>query len=222
MTVYDSQGFAHQLDVTMQKTSNNNWSFNIAAPAGATDITNITGNTGTLTFDANGNLTAPATSPTLAISYANGTNPGSVTVDLSKISQLSETSQVNVATADGSTGGTLATFSVGKNGLITAVYSNGTSKSIGQMAVADFRNPDGLERDGNNLFSVGTNSGSPQVGIAGVGSLGTISTGQLEGSNVDLAAQFAQMIQAQQGFNANTKVVTTTNNMLQSVISIVP
>ncbi|HXT34186.1 MAG TPA: flagellar hook-basal body complex protein, partial [Chloroflexota bacterium] len=122
----------------------------------------------------------------------------------------------------GTPGGTLATYSVAKDGTITAVYSNGNSKVIGQLALADFRNTDGLIREGSNLFSAGINSGQPQVGQAGVGTLGTIGTGQLEGSNVDLAAQFAEMIQAQQGFNANTKVVTTTNSMLQAVISIVP
>ena len=81
---------------------------------------------------------------------------------------------------------------------------------------------DGLLRKGSNLYAQGVNSGAPQIGTAGSGTLGAIQTGQLEGSNVDLAAQFAQMIQAQQGFNANTKVITTTDNMLNQVISIVP
>ncbi len=222
ITVYDSQGTSHQLNATFQKTGSNTWSYSIASPTGNTDITTITGNTGTLTFDANGALKTPTTQPVLAITYANGTSAGAVTVDMSKVSQLAESSQVNVATVNGTPGGTLSTFSVANNGTITAVYSNGNSKVIGQMALADFRNPDGLVRQGNNLFSAGINSGQPQIGQPGIGTLGTIDTGQLEGSNVDLAAQFAQMIQAQQGFNANTKVVTTTNNMLQSVISIVP
>jgi flagellar hook protein FlgE len=222
ITVYDSQGTAHQLDATFQKTATNTWSYSVASPTGNTDITNITGNTGSLTFDANGALTSPTTQPTLAITYANGTAAGAVTLDMSKVSQLAENSQVNVATVDGTSGGTLSTFSVANNGTITAVYSNGNTKVIGQMALADFRNPDGLIRQGNNLYATGINSGQPQYGQAGVGTLGTIDTGQLEGSNVDLAAQFAQMIQAQQGFNANTKVVTTTNNMLQAVISIMP
>lgn len=222
LTVYDSQGFAHQLSLTMQKTANNAWSYSIVSPTGNTDISNISNNTGALQFDANGKLTSPTTMPTLAITFANGAANGAVTVDFSKVSQLSETSQVNVATADGTPGGTIATFSVGKDGVVTAIYSNGSNTPIGQLALADFRNSDGLNREGNSLYSVGINSGQPQVGVAGIGSLGRISTGQLEGSNVDLAAQFAQMIQAQQGFNANTKVVTTTNNLLQSVISIVP
>jgi len=218
LNVYDSQGFAHQLSLTFQKTSNNNWSYAIT---GGADTNNFSSN-GTATFDAQGKLTAPLPSPSLSLTYANGTANGTIAVDFSQISQLSETSQVNVTTADGSSGGTLSTFSVGKDGVITAVYSNGSSKAVGQIALADFRNPDGLLREGHNLYAAGINSGAPQVGPAGVGNLGSINTGQLEGSNVDLAAQFAQMIQAQQGFNANTKVVTTTNNMLQSVISIIP
>jgi flagellar hook protein FlgE len=222
MTVYDSQGTAHQINLTLQKTATNTWSYAIAAPTGSTDITALTGGTGSMTFNANGVLTAPATSPTLAITYANGTAAGSITVDLSKISQINSPSQINPSSIDGTPGGTLSTYSVGKNGVVTAVYSNGLSKAVGQIALADFRNPDDLQREGNNLYAAGVNSGSPQIGHAGSGTLGPIATGQLEGSNVDLAAQFGNMIQAQQGFNANTKVVTTTNNMLQSRISIVP
>ncbi len=119
-------------------------------------------------------------------------------------------------------------FSVGKDGTIIGAYDDGTSQPIAQVALTDFRNPDGLIRDGDNLYSAGVNAGQAQFqgtsnfGTAGSSTLGTIGSGQLEGSNVDLAKQFADMIQAQQGFNANTKVITTTNNMLQSVLAIVP
>jgi flagellar hook protein FlgE len=121
----------------------------------------------------------------------------------------------------------LKSFSVGKDGTIVGVYDDGNSQPIAQLAMSDFSNPDGLIRDGDNLYTAGVNSGPIKFGAstyatAGTGTLGTIASGELEGSNVDLAAQFANMIQAQQGFNANTKVITTTNNMMQSVISIVP
>ena len=229
ITIYDSQGQSHQLTLTLQKTATDTWSYAVAAPGGATtDITSVTGGTGSLTFDSTGALTAPTTMPSLTINYAaavgssTATAPQTVTLDISKVSQLAEASQVNTANVDGTPGGTIATFTVSNAGLITAVYSNGSSRSIGQMALADFRNPDGLLREGNNLYTPGVNSGAPQYGQPGIGSLGKINTGQLEGSNVDLAAQFAEMIQAQQGFNANTKVVTTTNQMLQSIIGIIP
>lgn len=227
ITIYDSQGQSHQLTLTLEKTATNTWSYTVAAPTGATDITSVGSNTGSLTFSATGALTAPTTMPALTVNYAtttgaNVSNPQTVTLDISKVSQLAEASQVNTANVDGTPGGTIATFTVGTAGLITAVYSNGSSRAIGQMALADFRNPDGLLREGSNLYAPGVNSGAPQFGQPGIGSLGTINTGQLEGSNVDLAAQFAEMIQAQQGFNANTKVVTTTNQMLQSIIGIIP
>lgn len=221
MSVYDSQGISHTLDLTFQKSGANTWSYTIAPPTG--DPTTVTsGGSGSLNFDASGNELSSSTTPPLVLNYNNSTSAGNVTIDFTKISQIAEASAVNVATVDGSPGGTISTFSVGNNGTLTAVYSNGSSKTIGQLGLADFRNPDGLIRQGNNLYALGVNSGNAQVGIAGVGTLGTISTGQLEGSNVDLATQFAQMIQAQQGFNANTKVITTTNSMLQSIISIVP
>lgn len=219
LVVYDSQGNAHNLSMQFQKQSANTWSWQIT-PTGS-NVTNATNNKGTLTFDQNGNQNPPAT-PTINLTYANSTAPGSITVDFSKISQLAQTSQVNVATTDGTPGGTMSTFSVGRDGTVTAVYSNGTSRAIGQVALADFRNPDGLIRQGNNLYSPSVNSGSPLYAVAGVGNVGAIATGQLEGSNVDLAAQFGDMIQAQQGFNANTKVISTTNSLLQSVIAIVP
>jgi flagellar hook protein FlgE len=145
-----------------------------------------------------------------------------VTVDFSAVTQIASSSQVNVASADGSAGGSLSTYTVGNDGKVTAVYSNGQSKIVGQIALANFTNVDDLQRMGNNMYQEGVNSGKPLYGQAGTGTLGTIATGQLEGSNVDLAAQFGSMIQAQQGFNANSKVVTTTDNMLQSLISIIP
>lgn len=216
--VYDSQGNSHQLGLQFTKTATNQWKWTITPAA---DIKASSNTSGTLSFDTTGTQTPPAT-PVVNLTYANNTAAGNVTIDFSKISQLAQTSQVNVATADGTPGGTMSTFSVGRDGSVVAVYSNGTSRAIGQIALADFRNPDGLIRQGNNLYTESVNSGSPQVAVAGLGNLGAIATGQLEGSNVDLAAQFGQMIQAQQGFNANTKVITTTNNLLQSVISIVP
>lgn len=222
MSVYDSQGIAHTLDLTFHKSAANTWTYTIAPPLTGETATVTSGGSGSLNFDASGKELSSSTTPPLVLNFNNSTSTGNVAIDFSKISQIAETSAVNVATVDGSPGGTISTFSVGNNGTLTAVYSNGSSKTIGQIGLADFRNPDGLIRQGNNLYTLGVNSGNPQVGTAGVGTLGTLSTGQLEGSNVDLATQFAQMIQAQQGFNANTKVITTTNNMLQAVISIVP
>ncbi len=221
LTVYDSQGTAHQLTLTMQKTGANAWSYAVA-PTSTTNGDAVSNGTGSLTFDTSGNLTAPTTQPQISITYGNSTANGTVTVDFSKLTQIDSTSQVNVASSDGSAGGTLSSYSVSTDGKVTAVYSNGVSKVVGQIALASFTNVDDLLRVGNNLYQEGVNSGKPIYGQAGSGTLGTIATGQLEGSNVDLAAQFGEMIQAQQGFNANTKVVTTTDNMLQSLISIIP
>ncbi len=217
LTVYDSQGNSHNLSVEFQKSGNNSWNWTVTGGSDAP----VSGGSGTLTFNPDGSLQSPTTPPSISIAYTNGATAGKVAVDFSKLTQLAQTSQVNVGTVDGSPGGSITTFSVGQDGSITAVYSNGTSKPVGQIALADFRNPDGLIRQGDNLYAQGVNSGNAQVGTASQGNLGSIQTGQLEGSNVDLAAQFGQMIQAQQGFNANTKVVTTTNDLLQSVINII-
>ncbi len=182
----------------------------------------LSGGSGSLTFDLAGALKSPIAPPNLNITYGNVASNATVALDFSKITQLAQTSQVTVATADGMPGGSISTFNVDKNGVVSAVYSNGLIKPLAQVALADFRNPDGLLREGNNLNSVGPNSGLPQLGVAGVGTMGVIHTGQLEGSNVDLASQFSQMIQAQQGFNANTKVLSTTHAMVQSLFQILP
>jgi flagellar hook protein FlgE len=234
ITVYDSLGTAHQLTLNLQKTAADTWTATLL-PTGdpLDDLGNGAGSASpsvTLQFNSDGSLlnvngnTSPLTIPLTFNPDATNANPAqgqTINIDVSKLTQIANSSSVSVDTSDGSPGGTLSTFSVGQDGTMTAVYSNGTTKSVGQIAMTDFRNPDGLQRAGNNLYTVGNNSGNPQYTVPGTGTLGTIATGQLEGSNVDLAVQLAQMIQAQQGYNANTKVVSTTDAMLQALMTTV-
>ena len=180
MNVYDSQGAAHTLNLTLTKSAANTWQYTVA-PAGS-DVTGITpasAASGQLNFSPSGALlgygtgSPPSTTPpVLNIAYAGGPAAGNVTVDFSHISQVSGNSQVNVATSDGAASGSISTFSIGKDGSVTAVYSNGTNEKIAQIALASFRNPDGLVREGNNLYGAGANSGVPQVGTASQGGLG--------------------------------------------------
>ena len=144
-----------------------------------------------------------------------------MTVDLSKVSQFGAKDSVAATTpvtGAGSALGTLQSFSLGNDGTITGVYSNGLRKSIGQLAIANFVNPSGLAKAGNSSYVVGDNSGTAAIGVAGSGGRGTLQAGALEMSNVDLSQEFTGLIIAQRGFQANSKVITTSDQILQDLV----
>ena len=152
---------------------------------------------------------------------------GSMTLDLSSTTNYAATTSGNstisaaTGTSDGKTGkgrlaGTMNGMTVSKNGMINATYTNGDTRLLGQIAVAEFANASGLEKAGNNLYSASANSGAAQLmDVTADG--GSITTGVLEASNVDLADEFTRMITAQRGFQANSRVITTTDTMLSEL-----
>jgi flagellar hook protein FlgE len=122
---------------------------------------------------------------------------------------------------DGLAAGTFSTFFVTpQTGEIVGVYSNGMQRLIGQLALASFVNPSGLLQQGQNLYMVGPNSGDPAIGQAGTGTRGTIAAGYLEGSNVDLGQEFTNMIVAQRGFQASSRIITTSDEMLLEIVNL--
>jgi flagellar hook protein FlgE len=135
------------------------------------------------------------------------------------MTQFSGTSQPASQT-DGFTSGTLVTFAVGNAGELSGVYSNGQTQVLGQIALANFLNSAGLLRAGQNNFSATSASGAANIGTAGTGGRGTVTTGALEMSNVDLATQFTGMITAERGFQANGRVITTSDEMLQELVNL--
>jgi flagellar hook protein FlgE len=137
--------------------------------------------------------------------------------------RLTGASGLNSAAAlsqNGSAVGSVVGFSVSQQGLITGVFSNGRSQALGQLALATFANPVGLQKAGNSLYVQSVDSGSPQIGTAGQGGRGTLSGGTLEMSNVDLAAEFTNLIVAQRGFQANSRVITTSDEILQDLVNL--
>ncbi|HEX8939075.1 MAG TPA: flagellar hook protein FlgE [Candidatus Limnocylindrales bacterium] len=216
MTVYDTLGVAHSIKLTFTKTAANSWSW--AASADPADPGTTTTSTGTVSFTSAG-LYSTATG-SLSIAYSNGaTSPASPTLDLSKMTQFSGNSEP-VSSTNGFTSGTLVTFAVGNGGEISGVYSNGQTQKLGQIAMASFLNPAGLLRAGQNSFQVSSASGNPSIGVPGSGGRGTVTTGALEMSNVDLATQFTGMITAERGFQANGRVITTSDEMLQELVNL--
>jgi len=170
--------------------------------------------------------TAPATLTDLTgsrvtLNFANGQAQGQqLLLDFTRMTQLQDGNTVSAVENDGHPTGTLTSFTVGSNGVITGSYSNGVQEALGQIALATFANPSGLSLVSQNLMSESANSGIPQVGVPGAGARGQINGGQLELSNVDLSVQFTDMIRAERGFQANSRIITTSDEMLQDLVNL--
>src|SRR5690606_9535921 len=165
------------------------------------------------------------TNPTLSFTPDGGTSQMNVEIDfgagtLTGLTQFAGNSSAGFQEQDGYMAGTLQSFSVDRTGTIIGSFSNGNSLVIGQIALASFNNPEGLVRGGDNLYSISANSGEAQIGYASDDSTSSIASGALEMSNVDLTQEFTNMIVAQRGFQANGRVITTTDEMLQEVVNL--
>ncbi len=176
--------------------------------------------TGTITFGGDGKLVA-VTGDTFDIDFNNGTDQiAGFRLDLSAVTQMAGDNTLDGLYADGYSMGSLESFSIDNAGVITGSYSNGLTKAIGQIAIANFSNAGGLTRVGDTLFAESQNSGIAQIGAAGTAGRGKISAGTLEMSNVDLAEQFTDMITTQRGFQANSRIISTTDEMLQDLVNL--
>jgi flagellar hook protein FlgE len=215
VTVYDSLGATQDVTVTMWKTAANEWSWSNDASTA----------TGTFRFNADGTLdTAGSTVPDITFTPTSGASPVTFKLDtgsgVSGLSQFAARSTAQLREQDGYTSGTLESFSIDATGTITGAFSNGVAEPLAQVALADFNNPSGMLRVGDNMYSASSNSGVPVIGHAGDGAGSQITSGALEMSNVDLAQEFTNMIVAQRGFQANSKVITTSDEMLQELVGL--
>jgi flagellar hook protein FlgE len=147
-------------------------------------------------------------------------NLGGVGAYRNAVTQFAERSSTKAITQNGYPMGYLESFKIDQNGVITGVYSNGTNRPIGQVALSAFTNPGGLEKAGENTYVVSNNSGDPRIDAAGVAGKGKIIAGALEMSNVDLAEQFTDMIVTQRGFQANSRTITTSDQMIQELLTL--
>lgn len=220
ITIFDSKGDSHNLTYTFEKTNDNEWSYTVV-PSDPS-LTIIAGGTGTLTFDTNGRLdSANSTIPSTTVEVP-GTDPIEFTPEFSeeKFTQYADESSVEAVKVDGYRSGILNGISVDSEGYIVCTYTNGYSRRQAQVAIAQFTNPAGLEKMGNNLFRVTVNSGDPALGVAGQDGRGIINAGALEMSNIDLATEFTDMIATQRGFQANSRVITTSDELLQELVNL--
>jgi flagellar hook protein FlgE len=229
ITVYDSLGTSHVLTYQFTKTGTNAWSYQISLPAADTGGTGSPTvlTSGSLTFNGDGTLASPS-SPVTGIAItglADGAQDMSLSWNLqdaagnSLVTQNSSDSTTSTTYQNGYASGTLQTFNIESDGTIEGQFSNSQTLALGQMALANFANPQGLIRMGDNSFATTLASGAPVIGIPGTGGRGVLNGGSLEQSNVDIATEFSNMIVTQRGYEANARVVTTFDQLTQDTIN---
>lgn len=227
--VYDSLGSSHVLSVDYTKTGTNTWSYSINIPTADTGAASTQVANGSFNFDSSGNLTSPTGNIAFSIpTLADGAAPLNVNWNLDgstgspTITQTATASTTSAKTQNGQSSGTLLSYTVASDGTIEGAYSNNQTVALGQIAVANFANTQGLLAVGNNNYQQTTGSGAALIGTANTGGRGTIKGGYVESSNVDTAAEFAKLIVAQQAYQANAKSVTTLDNISQTTIQMIP
>jgi flagellar hook protein FlgE len=216
ITAYDGQGNA--VPLTFQLTADNtadSWTATVLDSGG-----NTLG-TSTMTFDpTTGNLATP--SPARFTFSPGGASWGgkSVSVDINGVTEFGGANTLAATSQDGSAEGSMQSFTIGDDGTLVGVFSNGLKQSLGRISLAAFNNPPGLEKVGGSLYRQTVNSGTAVLGTAGNGGRGTLAGGTLEMSNVDLAQEFSYLIMAQRGFQANARVITTSDEVLQDLVQL--
>jgi len=232
--VVDAQGNTHTLTVTYSKTAADTWSYNVSIPSG--DITSPTGTvsstlaSGTLVFDGAGKLISPTAAagaiPFQVTGLVNGAADLNVNWSLfdangtPTFTQYAQASANLGSTQDGSPSGQLTSMSIGSTGQVLAHYSNGDAIEVAQIALASVLNPDSMQDLGENTFGVTSATSLPAIGTPGTGSRGQISGGALESSTVDIAKEFTNLLIYQRGYQANSKVITTEDDILQETVAL--
>jgi flagellar hook protein FlgE len=230
MTIYDSLGYPYTAEMNVQETTTDN-QYNITM----TDVTDQNGvsimgaatGAATITFDqATGKITGPTTFNITGLDTDNS-EFSDIAVDFSSLTMFSGNTTIEARAGDidgldsGNPAGTISGYEISSDGKILGQYTNGSTKLLGQVAIADFDNPAGLRKEGNNLFTATSNSGEfDGIGIDISSNGGAINSGVLEMSNVDLSTEFTEMITTQRGFQANSRIITSSDEMLQELVNL--
>jgi flagellar hook protein FlgE len=242
MDIYDSLGNMHTANITYTAQGANTWGYSIALPA--SDVGTVTPVTGTLGFNSSGNLTT--ITPNGGAAETVGTAAGDVSsipvaftglsdnaADLSMtwnllgsggtptISQVDSTSAVSATTQNGYDSGQYQSFSIGSDGTVSVTFSNDQIEKVGQIALGNVTNLQGLQAVGNGDYESTLASGNTTIGTSGSAGLGAMEGGALEASNVNISAEFSDLIIAQRAFEANSKSITTFDTITQETIQII-
>jgi flagellar hook protein FlgE len=231
--VVDSLGDTHALTVTYTETAPGSWGYAITIPPGDLKSSSTTAlATGTLTFDSSGNLTAPTAKTSPVVVSIAGLADGAATLKLNwnlydtdgkaQITQYDQISSNLSSSQNGQQVGQVTGLSIGVNGAVTASYSNGTNVAVAQLAVGSVLNPGSMQDLGNNTFGVTSATALPAIGVPGTGSRGSVTGGALESSTVDIATEFTNLLVYERGYQANSKVVTTEDQVIQTTLGLIP
>jgi flagellar hook protein FlgE len=231
INVYDSQGGQQPVNFSFIKTGANTWNYEATYAGTASNVSSTMLSQGTVTFNTDGTLknvngAAPASgniSLTIPFSAASGLASQALSVNLgtvggtSGLTQYDTPSSLNGSTADGSPFGSVTGVTIGKDGTVTAQFSNGLAQDVYKVPVATFTNPDGLGQVSGNAYVATKNSGAANVNLANSGPAGGIQSQSLEGSTVDLATEFTNLITTQRAYSASARIITTADQMLQQL-----
>jgi len=235
INVYDSQGGAQPLEISYTKTGANTWAYEVTYQGNASNITGTNPIAeGTMSFNADGTLATADTSsatPTGSVnvtipwdSTASGLNPQTISINMGTVggsngvTQFDSVSTLTSSTVDGSLFGSLSGVTVDSSGYVTANFSNGLSQKIYKLPVATFANPDGLAAVSGNAYQGSADSGNATINEASTGGAGAVQSSALEGSTVDLATEFTNLITTQRAYEASTRIVTTASDMLDQLM----
>jgi flagellar hook protein FlgE len=231
--VIDSLGATQTLTATFTETASNTWSYAITIPGSATTAGGATPTqlaTGTLDFDTNGNLKTPAPPGQVAVAIT-GLADGAADMNLnwnlynpttgaSTVTQFDQPSAVSGTSQDGVASTEITQVSIADGGTIVAHFSDGSQSVVAQLALAGISNPQSLISTGQNNFELGADTAAPAVGTPGTGSRGTIQGGALESSNVDIATEFTNLIVYQRSYEANSRVISTLDQLTQDLLNL--
>lgn len=208
--MFDSQGKEHTLTQYFVKTADNNWNAHYYADGVSLGAPQA------LVFNTSGQLTTPAAATPVNVNYAPpGVEPMTIAIDYTRSSQSGSNFVVTTNRPSGYASGEQIGIAVEKDGKIYANYSNGERLLQGQVAMATFANMEGLQNESGTRWSETSESGSPLIGIPGIGAFGELRTGSLENSNVDLTQQLVGLMESQRNYQANTKVLSTNKELTQ-------
>ncbi|MEO0650121.1 MAG: flagellar hook-basal body complex protein [Planctomycetota bacterium] len=223
MEVFDSAGISHILSFSTERQSDGSWTINTSMPDSSGTVVN--GVVTNVQFNENGSLLTPP-SADIEVQFA-GQSPTTIRLDLGSvggfggITQFGDDTSMVAANQDGFGAGELANLSVSADGSVQGFYTNGESLELGAFGISTFANPEGLEETGDNYWGESTNSGQRLIGAGQINGAGEIVGGALEQSNVDTAEEFVRLIQAQRGFQANARIISVQDELLEEVVNVI-
>ncbi|MEW6569717.1 MAG: flagellar hook protein FlgE [Nitrospirota bacterium] len=231
VTIYDSQGGAHQITLYFEKTADNAWTVHYVQQDPSNPALLVEAGTQLLTFDTNGALIDDNSGTPISFNFGASVSPVSANFNygtgtaesgdgLDGTTQFASDFAIMNLSQDGYSAGSLKNVTISEDGVITGVFTNGQTRTIGQVALAKFVSPNGLTKLGRNLYAESFDSGQPIVGMANTSGLGRVLSNALELSNVDLAEEFVKMISAQRGFQANSRIITVTDDLMQELVNL--